>query len=377
MGAHTGLRDTGNLVGLVYEGIEESTPWKSLMAELSEATESHDASLLIASAAIPGAYRLITDNDDPHLTGGQHLAGVMSVNVMMQMRQPKASTLDELMPHGEFLDTALYQRFLKPHNLRYLLGQDVLWDDVIRVKLSIERTGDQKPYGDREKALVEFLTPHLQRAIRLRERKQRADFMRILFEDAMEKLAIGCMMLDARGRVVSMNERAGELLGSSGMLSTRNGRLRARESADARRLEKLIDETLAARGAGAVCAGAGLRLESAPGVAGLDLVVKSIAADPLTDAAGEPAVVVYLNDSTRPGIALDPAVLGAMYGLTPSEARIGALLAKGTGLTEIGEQLGVSVNTVKTHLRGIYEKLDTGKQAQLVARLNHSSARLI
>ena len=281
------------------------------------------------------------------------------------------------MPTGVFLDTAFYKRFLKPNNLRYLLGQDVLWDDVIRVKLSIERTGDQKPYGDREKALVEYLTPHLQRAIRLRERQQRADCMRIFFEDAMEKLAIGCVMLDGRGRVVSMNDRASELLDGSGILSTRNGRLRAREGGDARRLEKLIDEALAARGAGSAPAGVGMRLESTPGVVGLDLVVKAIAADPLTGSSGEPAVVVYLNDSSRPGIELDPAALGAMYGLTPSEARIGALLAKGICLTEIGERLGVSVNTVKTHLRGIYEKLDTGKQAQLVARLNHSSARLI
>ncbi|MFM7785228.1 MAG: hypothetical protein ACKPE6_11395 [Gammaproteobacteria bacterium] len=205
MGAYTDLRGAEELVGLVYEGIEERTPWKSLMAQLSVATQSHDAALLIASAAIPGAYRLITDNEDPYLTGGEHLAGLMSVNVMMQLRQPRASTLDELMPHGEFLETALYQRFLKPHNLRYLLGQDVLWDDLIRVKLSIERTGDQQPYGEREKALVEYLTPHLQHAIRIRERQQRADCMRIFFEDAMEKLSIGCVRVKAPMRACWRN----------------------------------------------------------------------------------------------------------------------------------------------------------------------------
>ncbi|MFM7785229.1 MAG: helix-turn-helix transcriptional regulator, partial [Gammaproteobacteria bacterium] len=78
----------------------------------------------------------------------------------------------------------------------------------------------------------------------------------------------------------------------------------------------------------------------------LDLVVKPVPADPVTGSAGGPSVVVYLNHSSRPGIELDPVVLGSMYGLTPSESRIGSLLAKGTCLTEIADRLGVSVNTV-------------------------------
>ena len=58
-------------------------------------------------------------------------------------------------------------------------------------------------------------------------------------------------------------------------------------------------------------------------------------------------------------------------------SQIGALLAKGTCLSDVAMRLHVSINTVKTHLRGIYEKLGTSKQAQVVARLNHSSARLL
>mgnify|MGYP003377183456 FL=1 len=88
-------------------------------------------------------------------------------------------------------------------------------------------------------------------------------------------------------------------------------------------------------------------------------------------------MVVYLNDCRHPGIELDPAVLAGMYGLTPCESQLSALLAKGISLDEASMRLKVSINTVKTHLRGIYEKLGTNKQAQIVARLNNSSARLL
>lgn len=380
MGSAAALRGLDDLVALAYEGIEEATPWKTLMGELSSRSESHDASMVISSSSSPGAYLLVTDNDDPHLTGSEHVSGVMSVNVLLDLAQPRASTPEELMPDGEFFRTPLYLLFLKPYNLRYLLGQDVVRDDVLRVKLSLERTADQEPFSQRERALLEAIAPHLQRAIRLRERNENGNHMRFFFEEAMAKLAIGCLMLDARGKVVSINAWARRLIEQNDSLAVRNGRLRAVDTVDGRALNKAIDAALAARNRNVTGAtgsrGTALRLESAPGMTILDLVVKPLARDSLLESGSAPAVVVYLNDCRRPGIELDPGALAAMYGLTHCESQIGALLAKGTCLNDVATRLHVSINTVKTHLRGIYEKLGTSKQAQVVARLNHSSARL-
>ena len=377
MGA-AAVRGLDDLVGLAYEGIEEPTPWRTLMGELSHRSESHDASMVISSSVVPGAYLLVTDNDDPHLTGSEHVKGVMSVNVLLDLAQPEASTPEELMPDGAFFQTPLYLQFLKPYNLRYLLGRDVVRDDQLRVKLSLERTADQEPFSERERALLEAIAPHLQRAIRLRERRDHGEHMRFFFEEAMAKLAIGCLMLDGRGKVVSINAWARRLIGQNDALAVRNGRLRAVDTVDGRAFNKAIDAALAARqGRGPAGRGTALRLESAPGMTVLDLVVKPLARDSLLESSSAPAVVVYLNDCRRPGIELDPGALAAMYGLTHCESQIGALLAKGTCLTDVAARLHVSINTVKTHLRGIYEKLGTSKQAQVVARLNHSSARLL
>lgn len=377
MGAAAALHGLGDLIGLAYEGIEEPTPWKTLMGALSDRSKSHDASMVISSAAIPDAWLLVTDNEDPHLTGIEHVQGVMSVNVFMDLVQPEASTPEELMPDGAFFRTPLYLQFLKPYNIRYLLGRDVVRDDLLRVKLSLERTAEQEPFSQRERALLEAIAPHLQRAIRLRERHDHGIHMRFFFEEAMAKLAIGCLMLDAKGRVVSINAWARRLIEQNEALAVRNGRLRAADTVYGRTLNKAIDAALTEHARGAQSGGTALRLESAPGMTVLDLVVKPLARDSLLQSATAPAVVVYLNDCRRPGIELDPGVLAAMYGLTQCESQIAALLAKGTCLSDIAARLHVSINTVKTHLRGIYEKLGTSKQAQVVARLNHSSARLL
>ena len=145
MGAATRLRGFSDLVGLAYQGVEDSASWKTLMSQLSELTASHDASMVICSASAPGIYCLITDNDDPKLTGSEHVNGVMSVNVLLDLPQPAASTPDELMSEGAFLRTPLYQNFLKPANIRYLLGLDVMRDDILHVKLSVERTAGIAP----------------------------------------------------------------------------------------------------------------------------------------------------------------------------------------------------------------------------------------
>jgi LuxR family maltose regulon positive regulatory protein len=56
--------------------------------------------------------------------------------------------------------------------------------------------------------------------------------------------------------------------------------------------------------------------------------------------------------------------------LSPQEERILRLLAAGLSNPEIAQELVVSVNTVKTHIKSIYVKLDvrTRKQAREVAR---------
>ncbi len=54
--------------------------------------------------------------------------------------------------------------------------------------------------------------------------------------------------------------------------------------------------------------------------------------------------------------------------LTPAERRILELLPTHMSETQIGAQLFVSVNTVKTHLRGVYRKLGVASRAAAVAR---------
>ncbi len=367
-----------DIVSLVYDGIEDVSRWKTLMSRISSETGSRDACLLIASPSMPEMHFLVTDNEDPVETGRTQLDGVMSVNPLLGLRQPQPISADELMPGGEFLRTTLYREFLQPLNIRYLLSCDILRSDVVCAMLTLERNVDQSPYTEKEKDFLAFVTPHLSRAIRLREQHSRGGNVLRFFGEAMGRLSIGCVILDAHGRVNSMNDRARELLQNSQVLTVRGGRLRCADAIDGRPLARAIDLALAAhRNRCRSQRGVGLQVGTSDERGIFDVVVRPFVDDHMAQSGEQPAAVIYIGDNCASGPRLDPAVLAAMYGLTPSESRIAAQVACGMTLDEAADALHVSINTVKTHLRRLYEKLDANRQPQVVARLNRSIARLL
>lgn len=62
-------------------------------------------------------------------------------------------------------------------------------------------------------------------------------------------------------------------------------------------------------------------------------------------------------------------------GLSPREREVLELLARGYFYKEITEALGISMSTVNTHVRRVYEKLHVHSRAQAVAKLAEMPSR--
>jgi DNA-binding CsgD family transcriptional regulator len=62
------------------------------------------------------------------------------------------------------------------------------------------------------------------------------------------------------------------------------------------------------------------------------------------------------------------AAVPAREALTDREEEILRLIARGYRSKEVAEDLGISVQTVETHLRNIYDKLHVRSRAGAVAR---------
>jgi DNA-binding NarL/FixJ family response regulator len=67
------------------------------------------------------------------------------------------------------------------------------------------------------------------------------------------------------------------------------------------------------------------------------------------------------------------AALGGQEELSPREQEVLELLARGYLYKEIAERLNISVPTVNTYVRRMYEKLQVRSRAQAVAKFAHLS----
>ena len=76
------------------------------------------------------------------------------------------------------------------------------------------------------------------------------------------------------------------------------------------------------------------------------------------------AAVVVVDPTRRP--RLDPALVAAGLGLTPTESRVAVLLTEGKSLREVAAATGCQETTIRWHLRQIFAKRGIARQAALV-----------
>ncbi|TBU95852.1 hypothetical protein DNK34_03540 [Pseudomonas dryadis] len=90
--------------------------------------------------------------------------------------------------------------------------------------------------------------------------------------------------------------------------------------------------------------------------------------EPRGDARCEHVVALYLCAAQSRSLPSREA-LRLMYGLTPTEARLALLLARGLRSEEVAETMAISASTVAFHLRNVFAKVGVTRQVDLVARI--------
>lgn len=85
---------------------------------------------------------------------------------------------------------------------------------------------------------------------------------------------------------------------------------------------------------------------------------------PMTSNIARKVVQSFQSNQPQPQFA-------EMEGLSPREKEVLDLLARGFLYKEIGDALGISVPTVNTYIRRVYEKLHVRSRAQAVAKYAH------
>ncbi|MEM9073129.1 MAG: helix-turn-helix transcriptional regulator [Myxococcota bacterium] len=171
---------------------------------------------------------------------------------------------------------------------------------------------------------------------------------------ALERVPLGLVVLVGR-RVTVANREAYRLIDGSGLHRTIEDELEARDPAIQRQLEDAFFAIESRKRERVVM--------NVPQTKGALQVVLTLAGPDLPD-----GIVMALADPhTMP--ATDPESYRELYGLTPTECRVVVQLVMGRSSREIARDLGVGVETTRTHVKHILHKMGCHRQVDVVRRL--------
>jgi DNA-binding CsgD family transcriptional regulator len=356
------MTSTSELIGLVYDAVRDGSLWQSFLEAFVRATESDRGNFLL-SCSEPGNWGAVCwhgwTEERVHIYaryaaidpwGAQHIP------------EGEIRLSTELCSQAELEQSAAYREFYKPAGVDFGLGGVILRTNAGASGLCVQRGDNGGPYGESEAAILRPLMPHLRRAAILHGELASMRAQLATFAGHLDRYPHSFLLLDGECRLLYANAAAREIVASRDSLMIRDGRIALHASCQ-RRFQEVISE---------ITKGHGLplrRLEARRASGGvphclLVMNVPSFGALPL--GTSQPAVaVLVMNSESAP--ELDVGILRELFALTPAEARVTGRLVLGRSVEEIAHESGVTIETVRSQVRSILSKTNTGRQGELIS----------
>jgi DNA-binding CsgD family transcriptional regulator len=366
------------VVGLVYEAAVEPARWPVALTRLSDLVASSAATLLFGDATAADAAIMESARVDPaDLKRYNEHYFKRDVRLHAGMARPAGTVTinSNLMRPGAFRRTEFFNDFLEPVDLPYMIGSVLLKEDDAFASLGIHRPRRRGEYTPAEIEVFGAVVPHLRRAISIHRRLSCAELRASAGAEALDRLKLGVVLMDAEGRPLLVNRSAREILDERDGLVLRKDGLHACHAGGTRALAVLVHEAgRTALGTGTAAGGA-MALPRPSMKRDLAVLVAPIRVGEVELMPSAAVAAVFLSDPER-GTDTAPVLLQRLYGLTPAEARLAALLVEGRTVADAAKTLQVRPLTARTQLKSVLAKTGTNRQSQLIRLIMSGPAQL-
>ncbi len=344
--------------------VHDSAAWPSIMEEVARAVGATGAALLQCDARTPDVPRTagVADLFAAYFGGNWQDRDIRARGAPLLARRERSVVTDhDVVTADEMERGAYYNELLRPFGFRWFAALGFSAGSA-HWALSIHRTARQGMFEAPELRRLASLAPHLTQAATLSSAVGCSVLSGI--RDALALCKQPAMILDRFGYVLGANDLAEMLFDDD--FRIRHRRLHVEDRHAARELDRL-----------------GLALKYTPEIAaeefrpipmkqrgggGRSFMIHVLPVPPAARGPFLGARAMLVFSSPVAPVAADPLALIRSFGLTPAEARVAVLLCDGMTVAEIADVLGVAVATVRNHLKAVFAKTDTHRQAEL-ARL--------
>ncbi|MGH8355452.1 MAG: helix-turn-helix transcriptional regulator [Pseudomonas sp.] len=365
------------LLGLIYQGPLEATPWSGWLEAIRQQLEARFVTLVLRTPASERPGLIVNASAYGTLLPGEPSYSEQYYSLCPFIAWPADRVLsaDEVFGSA-WCEHEFYVQYLRPLDLRYILVANIRTEAGVECAFFVCRGHDGHDYGAADKALIAILLPHLRRALDLHSALDVLESERTLYAATIDRMLVGTVILDEGGKVMKSNQAASRLFASQDGIYTRHDSLRAYCSVENRALQKAILAALGHHLSAASASVEVIALSRPSGEAPLSVLLRPI---PLNycadDSSRRPAVAVFIRDPSGSPQA-SRAMLRKLFQLTATETEVALLMLDGLTLDEAADALGIMKNTVRAHLRGVFAKTGATRQALLVKTLLNSVVSL-
>lgn len=286
-----------------------------------------------------------------------------TAHIFAEVEEP-ISTAD-FIPLAEFYESRFYREWAKPLGLVDFVCAVLDKSATGAAMFGIFRHERHGPIDDEARRRMRLIVPHVRRAALIGKAIELKTAEAASFAETLDGIASAMFLVDARGRLVHANAAGQMLLANDDVLRVAAGRITASDP----QAGQSLDEVLPSAGAG----------DAALGVKGIALPLVGRNGNrfiahvlPLTSGARRNAgtslaavAAIFVRNA-----ALDARspleTVAKVYKLTPAELRVLLAVVEIGGAPEVAEALGIAETTVKFHLKRLFEKTGTRRQADLV-----------
>lgn len=352
------MKDSELIVDQIYEAALLPEFWPTVLERVTAATGCFGGALFTLGEY--GAASCATESCQPHLVAMMQ-EGWADRNIrakrVLEMARNEFVTDHDVCTIEEIATHPIYTQFLRPRGIGWSAATHVAGIDGDVAIFSIDQLYEKGPISDDVRGSLNELRPHIARAAMLAARFKMERINGTL--ESLSLLGVPAATCDRRGRVRLHNhqfERAVESLDimAFDMLRVAD----ARGDAMFKRALNALDDPGAPK--------------SIPFAAqdGRPMVLHVI---PVARNARDifPGVdaIIALVPINFPSLPLKP-VLQNLYDITQAEAKVAEGLLSGLSAKELAASGGVSIETIRTHMKSLFAKTGVRRQAEFIARLS-------
>lgn len=372
-----------HLIGDIYDAALNPTLWSGVLGRIATLVHANSA-IITAFHTLNPDYALAFTHNIPEETMrvySEHGLDAMDMEIngaplknsgvgsMMFSSTAYGSQEEYVRRCGE-----LYSHCFAPSNIHYLCGTLLDHGDFRWAAMGFHRPARATAFTPEEALPVQRLGPHIRRALHIHRQLSSVQSLNARLYRTLDGLTTGVILLNRHGLIRYANTQAEHLLRHHGGLrvTVREG-LQAALPAQDNELRLLIQNAVATgrRDTSLDTSGGGvIGLQAAAGDRPLMLTIT-----PLSELAGygelmhdDVAAAIFMSDPTARHTP-SRKLLKSSYGLTDRECDICEAFVNHVSLEKTAEACELSLSSLRSYMKTIYEKTRHHSQAELMRLL--------